>query len=86
MDAFELLQKKMNRAKTYERPAILLGAYKQLVGDTSKGRHWEYREYADMSDENRACIGSYVYTQLKRYGMDNSAQRLLDRIPGGLTD
>jgi len=31
VDAFELLQKRMDRAQTYERPGILLGAYKQLA-------------------------------------------------------
>ena len=30
-DALEQLQQRMRRAKTYERPGIILGAYKEIV-------------------------------------------------------
>lgn len=71
----------MHRSKLYERPGILLGVYKQLVvsitGHQSNG---EYRRYAESSDENRKNLGMYLYEQLKRYGADNSAQRLYDHV------
>jgi hypothetical protein len=81
MDAFELLQKRMDSAKTYERPGILLGAYKQLV-DSRAGHHCEgeYREYMKRNPENRQRMGEYMYVQLKRYGMDHSADRLFSQI------
>ncbi|MCD6496397.1 MAG: hypothetical protein J7K54_03945 [Candidatus Aenigmarchaeota archaeon] len=81
MDAFELLQKKMYRSKLYERPGILLGVYKQLVV-SGKGRqtNGEFRRYAESSDENRKKLGMYVYEQLRRYGADNSAQRLYEQV------
>jgi hypothetical protein len=81
MDAFELLQKRMYRAKTYERPGILLGAYKQLViSNNEHQNHGEYRDYAERSKENKARIGEYMYEQLKRYGMDHSAERLFSQL------
>jgi hypothetical protein len=87
MDAFELLQKRMDRAKTYERPGILLGVYKQLVV-SNKGRQTsgEYRRYAEASEENMKEIGTYVYEKLKRYGADHCAQRLYDQVLRDLTD
>ncbi|MFH0956877.1 MAG: hypothetical protein V1813_03370 [Candidatus Aenigmatarchaeota archaeon] len=83
MDAFELLQKRMDRAKDYERPGILLGAYKQLVVSNNEHQNrGEYREYAERSPDNLVRIGEYTYRKLKRYGMDNSAERLADQLLG----
>jgi hypothetical protein len=82
MDAFELLQKKMGRAKMYERPAIILGVYKQLVYSAGRDRKCdgEYGSYAGESRENELRIGNYVYTQLERCGMPNSAKRLFGQL------
>lgn len=75
MDPKGQLEKRLNKAKSYEKPEILKGAYNQLM-EFSNG---EYRNYAEFVSYSKGKdLANYVASELEKNGLKMHAKKLRD--------
>ena len=79
----EKLNHRMNKLKTNDRSGFLQGVYKQLtVSHKGRQTNGEYRTVIDkLYPENEDRMGFMLnfVDELKKYGLSNHAQRLLNQ-------
>jgi len=77
MNTIETLEKKLKKAKSYDRPGILQGVYKQLaVSHKGKQANGEFRRGVEDESAESMLFVNYVSDKLEDAGLTDHAARL----------
>jgi hypothetical protein len=83
MSEIQMLDRLLKKAKSYERPNILQGIYKQLtISHQGKKAGGQLRNLTETDSVEGHDFAWYVAEQLDIYGLHNHAQRLRHQYSG----